>query len=60
MRNFLDLFGRKPAVVWHDDKLGATLTLFKQERAHMAIVRDVDNSGSVSFATKCMKFIGWH
>ena len=48
MRNFVDLFGRKPAVVWHDSKLGETLNMFRKEKSHMAIVRDVDAEGTVS------------
>ncbi len=48
MRNFIQLFGRKPAVVWHDDKLGETLSMFRQQRSHMAIVRDVVSEGLVS------------
>ncbi|RYH13696.1 hypothetical protein EON65_35005 [archaeon] len=32
-------------VVWHDQKLGETLQMFRQERAHMAIVRDVCSEG---------------
>ncbi len=39
--NFVRLFGRQPIVVWHDQKLGETLSLFKKGRSHMAIVRDV-------------------
>jgi Mg2+/Co2+ transporter CorC len=35
-------------VVWHDQGLGETLTGFRQERAHMAIVRDVLSEGEVS------------
>jgi metal transporter CNNM len=46
--NFLDLFGRKPIFVWHDDKLGETLSTFRNERAHLALVRDVENEGDVS------------
>lgn len=53
VRNFINLFGRKPAVAWHDDKLGETLTLFRQQRAHMAIVRDVVNDEEVGLATVC-------
>jgi CBS domain containing-hemolysin-like protein len=41
VRSFVELFGRKPAVIWHDSKLGETLTMFRQEKSHMAIVRDV-------------------
>ena len=47
MRSFMDLFGRKPAVVWHDSKLGETLSMFRQEKSHMAIVRDVECEGEV-------------
>lgn len=47
IENFISLFGRKPIVVWHDDKLGQTLATFRDERSHMAMVRDVDNSGEV-------------
>lgn len=46
VRNFVNLFGRKPMVVWHDQKLGETLTMFRNERAHLAIVRDVETQGS--------------
>jgi hypothetical protein len=35
-------------VVWHDQKLGETLSMFRNERAHLAIVRDVENEGDVS------------
>eukprot|EP00981_Chlorochromonas_danica_P012184 scaffold4610_cov180-Ochromonas_danica.AAC.1 len=45
VENFIALFGRKPVVVWHDQSLGETLTTFRQERAHMAIVRDVMSEG---------------
>ena len=48
MQGFLSLFGRKPGVVWHDNKLGETLGMFKQEKSHMAIVRDVESVGDVS------------
>ncbi len=48
VQGFLSLFGRKPGVVWHDSKLGETLTMFKQEKSHMAIVRDVENEGEVN------------
>lgn len=41
--NFVDMFGRKPIFVWHDDKLGETLATFRNERAHLALVRDVEN-----------------
>lgn len=43
--NFIDLFGRRPIFVWHDDKLGQTLATFRNERAHLALVRDVENEG---------------
>jgi len=45
---FVDLFGRKPMVVWHDTSLGETLAMFRQEHAHLAIVRDVVSIGNVS------------
>jgi metal transporter CNNM len=48
VRNFIELFGRKPSVVWHDDKLGDTLSMFRHTRGHMAIVRDVVSEGNVS------------
>jgi hypothetical protein len=47
VRNFMELFGRKPAVVWHDSKLGETLSMFRQEKSHMAVVRDVETDGEV-------------
>ena len=31
--------------VWHDDKLGDALRMFKTNRAHLAVVRDVNNKG---------------
>ena len=31
--------------VWHNDMLGDVLTLFKKQKGHLAIVRDVDSSG---------------
>jgi hypothetical protein len=38
-------------VVWPDQSLGETLKLFKQGKGHIAVVRDVDNSGPVSTHT---------
>ncbi len=35
-------------MVWHDSKLGETLSMFKAEKSHMAIVRDVECEGEVS------------
>lgn len=46
VRNFMTLFGRKPIVVWSDHKLGEMLNLFRQGSGHIALVRDVNNSGS--------------
>lgn len=43
--NFVDMFGRRPIFVWHDDKLGETLSTFRNERAHLALVRDVESQG---------------
>jgi len=52
--NFIDLFGRRPIFVWHDDKLGQTLATFRNERAHLALVRDVESQGEVSrYAILC-------
>jgi len=41
VKNFMDLFGRKPAVVWYDNKLGETLAMFRNKKSHMAVVRDI-------------------
>lgn len=57
MRSFLDLFGRKPAVVWHDSKLGETLSMFKAEKSHMAIVRDVETVGGVRAAIHALRML---
>ncbi len=35
-------------VVWHDQKLGETLAMFRNEHAHLAIVRDVEVEGEVN------------
>eukprot|EP00604_Paraphysomonas_vestita_P004004 CAMPEP_0174824384 /NCGR_PEP_ID=MMETSP1107-20130205/33806_1 /TAXON_ID=36770 /ORGANISM="Paraphysomonas vestita, Strain GFlagA" /LENGTH=208 /DNA_ID=CAMNT_0016051475 /DNA_START=461 /DNA_END=1088 /DNA_ORIENTATION=+ len=43
VRIFVSLFGRAPIVVWHDQKLGEVLSVFKQSKGHLAIVRDVNN-----------------
>lgn len=45
--NFVKSFGRTPIVVWHDDTLGNILTIFRTERLHIAVVRDVETSGTV-------------
>jgi hypothetical protein len=74
IRNFVTLFGRRPPVVWPDQKLGEVfqlntalyehpfnssmvfllivqvLKMFRQSHGHMAIVRDVCNSGPVGDA----------
>ena len=47
IRNFVDHFGRKPAVCWHDQKLGELLQVFTKERNHMAIVRDIQENDKV-------------
>lgn len=47
LKNFVELFGRPPIVVWPDQKLGEVLSVFKHKRAHMAIVRDVNSSREV-------------
>lgn len=46
VRNFMTLFGRVPIIVWADHKLGDMLNVFRQGGGHIAIVRDVNNSGS--------------
>ena len=45
MLSFVRVFGRQPLVIWNDQTLGETLTLFKNGGSHMAIVRIVNNSG---------------
>jgi CBS domain containing-hemolysin-like protein len=52
----MDLFGRKPGVVWHDSKLGETLSMFRQEKSHMAVVRDVECEGVVSLLSLCLLY----
>jgi hypothetical protein len=39
--DFIDLFGRKLHVVWHDDKLGSVLVDLKRGRSHMALVQKI-------------------
>jgi hypothetical protein len=39
--NFVEFFGRKPVMVWHDQLLGETLATFRREHAHLAMVQDV-------------------
>jgi metal transporter CNNM len=41
--DFVQIFGRKLGQVWPDDKLGDVLRELKTGRAHMALVRDVNN-----------------
>ncbi len=41
INNFVEFFGRRPVMVWHDQLLGEILSTFRRERAHLAIVRDV-------------------
>ena len=43
MQNFLGLFGRKPGNVLSDCKLGETLRKFRDDKSHMAIVRQAPN-----------------
>eukprot|EP00605_Chrysophyceae_sp_TOSAG23-4_P001079 GSChrysophyteH1.ASY1.ANO1.1184.1 assembled CDS len=45
VRNFIQIFGRNFHLLWPDDKLGDVLRMFKTGKSHMAIVRDVNNSG---------------
>lgn len=41
MRNVLTMFGRRLECLWLDTDLPSALRLFKQGKAHMALVRDV-------------------
>jgi metal transporter CNNM len=45
VRHFIQIFGRNFHLLWPDDKLGDVLRLFKTGKSHMAIVRDVNNTG---------------
>ncbi|KAG5182278.1 hypothetical protein JKP88DRAFT_269955 [Tribonema minus] len=45
VKNFIQVFGRAVHAVWPDQPLGDVLKVFKGQRAHMAIVRDVNSSG---------------
>jgi metal transporter CNNM len=43
--SFIRLFGRRPVVAWHDERLGEILTTFKKEKSHIAVVRNVNSTG---------------
>jgi metal transporter CNNM len=45
VRNFMTLFGRVPIIIWPDNKLGVMLNVFRQGNGHIAVVRDVNNTG---------------
>lgn len=45
IKNFMTLFGRPLQSIWPDQKLKDTLLVFKKTHTHMAVVKDVDNSG---------------
>ena len=45
LKNFVQLFGRQPTLVWQDDTLGLALAGFRQKQSHMALVRDVVDNG---------------
>lgn len=45
IKNFMTLFGRPLQSIWPDQKLKDTLLVFKKTHTHMAIVKDVDNTG---------------
>ncbi len=45
VRNFIQIFGRNFHLLWPDDTLGDVLRIFKEGKSHMAIVRDVNNTG---------------
>ena len=46
VENFIKVFGRAIAPVWEDQKLDEVLREFKKGAGHMAVVKDVDDSGS--------------
>ncbi len=45
VENFIKVFGRATQFVWEDQKLDEVLKEFKKGQGHMAIVKNVDNSG---------------
>lgn len=45
LKSFVQLFGRQPTLVWSDDSLGVALSGFRQKQAHMALVREIVDSG---------------
>ena len=47
MSSFVALVGRVPLVAWHDDQLGETLASFRKNKSHIAVVRNVNNTGPV-------------
>lgn len=47
MSSFVALVGRVPLVAWHDDQLGETLASFRKHKSHIAVVRNVNNTGPV-------------
>ena len=47
MSSFVALVGRVPIVAWHDDQLGETLASFRKNKSHIAVVRNVNNTGPV-------------
>lgn len=55
MSSFVALVGRVPLVAWHDDQLGETLASFRKHKSHIAVVRNVNNTGPVR--TKHLNFL---
>ena len=47
VRAFVERHGHRPVVVWHDDRLGDMLRMFRGEGAEMAVVRQVVSKGQV-------------
>jgi hypothetical protein len=45
VKDFIQIFGRHFHTLWPDEKLGEVLKFFKTGKSHMAIVRDVVNTG---------------
>jgi metal transporter CNNM len=49
IKEILQIFGRVPQVVWPDQSLGEVIKIFKKGGGHMALVKDVNSEGAVSF-----------
>ena len=56
MSSFVALVGRVPIVAWHDDQLGETLASFRKNKSHIAVVRNVNNTGPVRISIRIFLF----